>query len=216
MSRELLVPRPLCDVVNCDVEIDIESALAEMERERELFRLLPNIYAYRYDFKRVSPSMINDFEFCPRLLWVESRLGLKLIQRDSVVSLVKGVLLHERYQRAVSHYDNVVVEYRVEMGDLVGVVDLAIKRGGGVIPVEIKSGTASRQAHRKQLQIYISMLRSKYGYLVYRNRVEVVHRDESAIKTLDKIREVLKSDKPPRANCGVCVFRQICSNVAKI
>lgn len=126
------------------------------------------------------------------------------------------MLLHERYQRAVSHYDNVVVEYRVEMGDLVGVVDLAIKRGGGVIPVEIKSGTASRQAHRKQLQIYISMLRSKYGYLVYRNRVEVVHRDESAIKTLDKIREVLKSDKPPRANCGVCVFRQICSNVANI
>lgn len=210
---ELLVPRPLCELINCDVDIDVESALSEMERSRELFKVLPDVYAYRYDFSRVSPSMINDFEFCPKLLWIESRLGLKLIRKDSVVPLVRGVLLHERYQRAVSHFDNVVVEYRIEIGNLVGVVDLAIKRGGRVIPVEIKSGAVSRQAHRKQLQIYISMLKSGYGYLVYRNKVEVVHEDKSAIETLDEIRKVLKSDKPPAAKCGKCVFKRICENV---
>ncbi|MFN3804405.1 MAG: CRISPR-associated protein Cas4 [Pyrobaculum sp.] len=208
---ELLVPRPLCEVVNCDVEIDVEAALAQLGRG--LFRLLPDVYAYRYDFSRVTPSMINDLEFCPRLLWTQRRLGLKLLSHRSLVPLVRGVLLHERYQRAVSQYDNVIVEYKIELGDLVGVVDLAVRRKGRLIPVEIKSGGVSREAHKRQLQIYVAMLGSKYGYLVYGRRVEIVHEDKSALETLEKIREVFNSNKPPPAKCGQCMFKPICQNV---
>lgn len=208
---ELLVPRPLCEVVNCDVEIDVEAALAQLGRG--LFRLLPEVYAYRYDFAKVTPSMINDMEFCPRLLWTQRRLGLKLISSRSLVPLVRGVLLHERYQRAVSQFHNVIVEYKIELGNLVGVVDLAIKRKGRLVPVEIKSGGVSREAHRKQLQIYIAMLRSRYGYLVYGRKVEIVHEDRSALETLKKIREVINSTTPPPAECDKCIFKPICRNI---
>ncbi len=205
---ELLVPRPLCRVVNCsEVKVD-ESTLAEVSG---LFKILPDVYGQRYDFSRVTPSMINDFEFCPRLLWVQSKLGIKLMSTSSLLASVKGVLLHERYQRALSRFDNVITEYRIEMGDLVGVVDLAIKKGDKLIPVEVKSGAASRESHKRQLQIYVSMLESGYGYLVYRDRVEVVQGDESALEILDKIRKTLAG--PPPAACGRCRFETICRNV---
>lgn len=211
---ELLVPRSICSVVNCDdLELDAETALREIRKEREVFRLMPNVYAYRYDFKRLSPSVINDYEFCPRLLWVEHRLGLKLFTKDSVVAVVRGKLLHERYERAMSAYDNVMVEYKVEIDDLVGVVDVVIKRGRRLIPVEVKTGAASKEAHRAQLKIYISMLGADYGYLVYRYRVEKVARDDSALGLLAKIKEVLTSDKPPARGCDKCLFRVICENV---
>ncbi|MEM4492547.1 MAG: CRISPR-associated protein Cas4, partial [Pyrobaculum sp.] len=88
---ELLRPRPLCSVARCDdLELDVETALRELKKERDVFRLLPDVYAYRYDFKRLSPSVINDYEYCPRLLWVQHRLGLKLFTKDSAVAIVKG------------------------------------------------------------------------------------------------------------------------------
>ncbi|MEM3996443.1 MAG: CRISPR-associated protein Cas4, partial [Pyrobaculum sp.] len=195
---ELLLPKPLCDVVNChDLDLGVDGALAELRREQDVFRLLPDVYAYRYDFKRLSPSVINDYEYCPRLLWTQYKLGLKLLTEKSLTSLVRGRVLHERYERALSAYSNVITEYKIEIGDLVGVVDLVIRRGGRNIPVEIKTGAASKQAHKAQLQIYISMLGAEYGYLVYRNRVERVQRDDSALVLLRRIKEVLSGDKPP-------------------
>ncbi|ABP50341.1 CRISPR-associated exonuclease, Cas4 family [Pyrobaculum arsenaticum DSM 13514] len=175
-----------------------------------MFRLLPDVYAYRYDFKRLSPSVINDYEYCPRLLWVQHRLGLKLFTKDSAVAIVKGKLLHERYERAVAVYDNVIVEYKVEIDNLVGVVDVVIKRGGVYLPVEIKTGVASREAHKKQLQIYIHLLKAKYGYLVYRDKVEKVERDDSALQVLSEIKKVLTADKPPSVECRKCPFKPIC------
>ncbi|MEZ0320102.1 MAG: CRISPR-associated protein Cas4 [Pyrobaculum sp.] len=211
---ELLLPKPLCDVVNChDLDLSVEGALAELRREQEVFKLLPDVYAYRYDFKRLSPSVINDYEYCPRLLWTQYKLGLKLLTKKSLVSLVKGRVLHERYERALSVYNNVITEYKIEIGDLVGVVDLVIRRGGKNIPVEIKTGTASKQAHKYQLQIYISMLGAEYGYLVYRNRIERVHRDNSALLLLHRIKEVLSGDKPPAQRCEKCEFKAICKYI---
>ena len=80
---ELLLPKPICSLVNCDdlENLDAESALAEMRKEQEVFILLPDVYAYRYDFRRLSPSVINDFEYCPRLLWVQYKLGLSSLLR---------------------------------------------------------------------------------------------------------------------------------------
>ncbi|MCY0890327.1 MULTISPECIES: CRISPR-associated protein Cas4 [Pyrobaculum] len=208
---ELLRPRPLCSVARCDdLELDVETALRELKKERDVFRLLPDVYAYRYDFKRLSPSVINDYEYCPRLLWVQHRLGLKLFTKDSAVAIVKGKLLHERYERAVAVYDNVIVEYKVEIDNLVGVVDVVIKRGGVYLPVEIKTGVASREAHKKQLQIYIHLLKAKYGYLVYRDKVEKVERDDSALQVLSEIKKVLTADKPPSVECRKCPFKPIC------
>lgn len=211
---ELLTPKPLCSVVNCeDLEkLDHVSALNELRREQEIFKLLPGIYAHRYDFRRVSPSIINDFEYCPRLLWVQHKLGLKLLSEKSVVSIIRGRILHERYERLLSQYENVVAEYKVEIGDLVGVVDLVIKRGGEYIPVEIKTGF-SKEAHKTQLQIYISMLKARFGYLVYRNHVEVVHRNDAALDVLKKIREILSAREAPPAKCNSCIFKPICKNL---
>ncbi len=213
---DLLLPKPICSLVNCDdlENLDVETALAEMRKEQEVFKLLPAVYAYRYDFKRLSPSVINDFEYCPRLLWVQYKLGLKLFTKDSAVSLVRGRLIHERYERAVSVFDNVVTEYKVEIGDLVGVVDVVIRRGRDYIPVEVKTGLASRGAHKKQLQIYIYLLKARHGYLVYRNRVERVERDDDAVKLLDEIRRILnRNTLEINKECERCVFKAICKNV---
>jgi CRISPR-associated exonuclease Cas4 len=213
---ELLRPAPICSLVNCDdlENLDAESALAEMRKEQEVFTLLPDVYAYRYDFKRISPSIINDFEYCPRLLWVQYKLGLKLFTKDAAVSLVRGKLLHERYERAVSVFDNVMVEYKVEIGDLVGVVDVVIKRGRDYIPVEVKTGLATKEAHRKQLQIYIYLLKARYGYLVYRDRVERVERDDGAVRLLEEIRRILSGDgREIGRECDRCMFKVICKNV---
>jgi CRISPR-associated exonuclease Cas4 len=213
---ELLRPVPICSLVNCDdlENLDVESALAEMRKEQVVFTLFPDVYAYRYDFKRISPSIINDFEYCPRLLWVQYKLGLKLFTKDAAVSLVRGKLLHERYERAVSVFDNVMVEYKVEMGDLVGVVDVVIKRGRDYIPVEVKTGLATKEAHRKQLQIYIYLLKARYGYLVYRNRVERVERDDGAVRLLEEIRRILSGDgRVIGRECDRCMFKVICKNV---
>ncbi len=213
---ELLLPKPICSLVDCDdlENLDAESALAEMKKEQEVFTLFPDVYAYRYDFKRISPSIINDFEYCPRLLWVQYKLGLKLFTKDAAVSLVRGKLLHERYERAVSVFDNVMVEYKVEIGDLVGVVDVVIKRGRDYIPVEVKTGLATKGAHRRQLQIYIYLLKARHGYLVYRNRVERVERDDSAVMILEEIRRILSGDgREIGRECERCMFKAICKNV---
>lgn len=211
---ELVRPKPLCEVVKCDdVEIDVESAMAEIKKEHDLFKIYPGVYAYRYDFKRLSPSVINDYEFCPRLLWVQYKLGLKLLTAKSLVALTRGRLLHERYERAVASYENVITEYKVEINDLVGVVDFVIKRGGEQIPVEIKTGIASREAHKTQLRIYIALLKARRGYLVYRDKVEVVEGDSSALEELRKIKEVLLKTSPPSATCRECKFKPICNNL---
>jgi CRISPR-associated exonuclease, Cas4 family len=211
---ELLLPKPICSLINCDDldNLDVETALAEVKRGQEVFKLLPDVYAYKYDFRRISPSVINDFEYCPRLLWVQYKLGLKFFTKNSAISLVRGRLLHERYERAVSVFDNVLTEYKVEIGDLVGVVDVVIKRGREYIPVEVKTGVATREAHRKQLQIYIYLLKARYGYLVYRGKVEKVERDNSVVGLLDEIKKILNMDKPPETKCNNCRFVAICKN----
>jgi len=218
---ELLAPKPLCAVINCeDLEsLDLAAALAELKRGHEVIKLLPGIYAQRHDFRRLSPSLIGDFEYCPRLLWVERRLGLKLFGEGALAAMVKGRLLHERYERAVSQYDNVITEYKIEIDGLVGVVDVLIKRGRALIPVEVKTG-AGRRAHRLQLQIYIAMLKADFGYLVYRDRVEVVEGSSNALKVLEEVREVLRSEAPPppplQEKCGRCRFKPICHSAAPL
>jgi len=209
---ELLAPKPLCSVVSCDdVEgLDLSAALAELKKEQEVIKLLPGIYAQRYDFRRLSPSLINDFEYCPRLLWVERRLGLKLMNERALVAAVKGRLLHERYERLLSQYENVITEYKIEVDGLVGVVDILIKRGKRFIPVEVKTG-ASKRAHRLQLQIYMAMLKATTGYLVYKDYVEAVEREDEALKVLENVREVLSSETPPSPEkCNRCPFKPIC------
>jgi len=130
---------------------------------------------------------------------------------------VRGRLLHERYERLLSQYDNVIAVYKVEVGGLVGVVDLVIRRGGRLIPVEVKTG-AGRRAHRLQLQVYISMLKARFGYLVYRDGVEVVEGDGSALEVLGELRRAMESEEPPPPpppeKCGRCPFRAVCAGVA--
>jgi len=215
---ELLTPKPLCSVVNCeDLErLDHVSALSELRREQEVVELLPGVYAQKYDFRRLSPSLINSFEYCPRLLWIERRLGLKLFTEKSIVAAIKGRLLHERYERAMSRYDNVITEYKIEVDGLVGVVDMLIKRGKKLVPVEVKTG-AGKAAHKIQLQIYMAMLGVSTGYLVYRDRVETVERDDNALKVLEEVRKVLDSETPPPLQlpekCARCPFKPICHSI---
>lgn len=216
----MLIPPPLCRAVKCDdlEYLTFDEALRELERTDEVEVLRPNIFAVRYDFKRITPSMINDYEYCPRLLWLQAKLGKKLLTRRSLVALVKGRLLHERYERALSIKEDVITEYKIEVDDMVGVVDLVFKRGRSLIPVEIKSGMISRESHVKQLQIYIELLRSSFGYLVYRNKVERVEYRENAVSILEDIRSVLESQTPPPIkgdSCKSCPFRFICNIYSK-
>lgn len=211
----MLIPPPLCKVVRCDdlENLSLDEALRELEKTDKVYQLAPTIYAVEYDFKRITPSMINDYEYCPRLLWIQAKLGKKLLTRKTLVALVKGRLLHERYQRVVSSAEDVLSEYKVELRDMVGVIDLIFKRGGKIIPVEIKSGHVSRSSHVKQLQIYMELLRADFGYLVYRNRVERIERDSRALEILDEIREIVRSASPPpvdESRCRSCPFRSIC------
>jgi len=95
----------------------------------------------------------------------------------------------------------------------VGVVDILIKRGKRLIPVEVKTG-ASKRAHRLQLQIYMAMLKATTGYLVYKDYVEAVEREDEALKVLENVREVLSSETPPPPpspeKCNRCPFKPIC------
>ena len=216
----MLIPPPLCRVVKCDdlEYMTFDEALRELRRTDEVEVLRPNVFAVRYDFKRITPSMINDYEYCPRLLWLQARLGKKLLTRKSLVALVKGRLLHERYERAVSLREDVLTEYKIEIGDMVGVVDLVFRRGRSLIPVEVKSGMVSRESHVKQLQIYIELLKSNFGYLVYRNKVERVEYKENAMDILSEIKRVLESQEPPPVSdklCRSCPFRFICNIYSK-
>lgn len=213
----MLIPPPLCKVVRCDDldEMTFDEAFRELSRTDVVEQISPTIYAVPYDFKRVSPSMIGDYEYCPRLLWLQAKLNKKLLTRRSLVALVRGRLLHERYERMVAAADEVLAEYKVEIGDLVGVVDLVFKRGGRLVPVEVKSGLSSRSAHARQLQIYIELLGAPFGYLVYRNKVDRVERDSSALAILREIKAVVESPTPPPrappSKCRTCPFKQICN-----
>lgn len=210
----MLVPPPLCKVVQCDLEeMTFDEALRELSRTDKVERLSPTIYATPYDFKRVSPSMINDYEYCPRLLWLQAKEGKKFLTRRSMIALVRGRLLHERYERALSGAEDVIAEYKIEVDDMVGVVDLIFKRNGKLIPIELKTGSISREAHVKQLQIYIELLGADFGYLVYRNRVERVERNQSVLVVLDEMKRLLRSPDPPPmlgSQCRYCPFKEIC------
>nr|KJR74469.1 MAG: CRISPR-associated protein Cas4 [Thermoproteus sp. AZ2] len=193
----------------------LDEALKELSRTDAVEQIGPTIYAVPYDFKRVSPSMVGDYEYCPRLLWLQAKLGKKLLTRRSLIALVRGRLLHERYERVVAAADEVLAEYKVEIGELVGVVDLVFKRGERLVPVEVKSGLSSRSAHVKQLQIYIELLGAPFGYLVYRNKVDRVERDPSALDILREIKAIVESPVPPpkasSSRCRTCPFKQICN-----
>jgi CRISPR-associated exonuclease Cas4 len=213
---ELIVPRPICSVIKCDDvnNIDLKSALKELEREHDVHEILPGIYAYKYDFNRISPSLINDYSFCPRLLWIQQRLGLKLLTERLLVALVRGRILHQRYERAVTVYDNVIAEYRVEIGNLVGVIDVVVRRGREYVPVELKTGAAGRDAHRRQLQAYIQLLGASRGYLVYRDRVEIVREERSALALLAEIEQVVRMERPPDVTCRGCAFISVCRQLS--
>ncbi|MBP1449365.1 MAG: CRISPR-associated protein Cas4 [Thermoproteus sp.] len=190
-----------------------DEALRELSRTDKVERLSPTTYAVAYDFKRVSPSMINDYEYCPRLLWLQAKEGKKFLTRRSLVALVRGRLFHERYERALSNVEDIIAEYKIEVGDMVGVVDLIFKRNGKLIPIEVKSGLAPKEAHVKQLQIYIELLGADFGYLVYRNRVERVERNQSVLVVLDEIKRLLRSPDPPPvqgSQCRYCPFKEVC------
>jgi CRISPR-associated exonuclease, Cas4 family len=134
--RPVLIPPPLCKVVRCDdlERLTLDEALRELQKTDEVEVLRPNIYAVRYDFGRITPSMINDYEYCPRLLWVQARLGRKFLTRRSLVALIRGRLLHERYERMLSAAEDVLPESPIALGDMVGVVDLVFRRNEKMLP----------------------------------------------------------------------------------
>jgi len=206
-------PPPLCRAVDCNVDIDVRKALEIVNSEAPVLIAEGGIYMIKQEKISISPSIINDLEFCERLVWVQNRLKAKLATEESLRKLVLGRLLHERYGRFLSQYSNVVVEYRVEIDDLVGVVDAVIFRESKLIPVELKTGYATREAHRKQLQMYMHMLGSSMGYLVYRDRVEVIKPNPSVLGLLNRIKSILISYEPPTVDpkkCSRCPYRRIC------
>jgi len=199
---KLVRPKPICRAVFCEVD---EVSLDEFEEVED------GIYAQPYEFAHASPSLIGDYLFCPRFLWIENKLKLKLTTKRGAIAAAVGRVIHERYERHLSMFENVITEYKIELGEVVGVADAVFKNASGVYVIEIKSN-APREAHRLQAQAYAEMLKTRGAYLVYRDRVEYVERSKEVLKIMGRIKNVLRSDTPPPPgrSCSSCPFFKIC------
>jgi CRISPR-associated exonuclease Cas4 len=176
------------------------------------FRLSDGLYAEEGDTRRITPSMLGDYLYCPALLWAQARLGLRVMTARGLVAAAAGRVLHERYERWASRHDNVLAEYRIEVEGLVGVIDLVVDTGSGLVPLELKSSPVPREAHARQLQAYAWLINAGHGYLVYRSRVERVERDGSVLGLIRAARAAIESPVPPRParDCARCAFREAC------
>ncbi|MBP1449720.1 MAG: CRISPR-associated protein Cas4 [Thermoproteus sp.] len=212
-GAELEGPPPLCEVVPCDLKISDEEALREFFNGRKVEKITDTIYAESYKLKRIRPSSIIDYEYCPRLFWLQAREGKKFVLARMIRKIIEGRLLHEWYERALAKMDDVIAEYRVEKGDLVGTVDLVLIRNGGLVPVEIKTGEMLEEAHIEQLQIYMEIMDVKQGYLVYRDRVLSVDANPAVMSKIEEMRQTLKSPTPPPAarDCMRCWYKDVCA-----
>jgi len=204
---KLIRPRPICSVVSCDVEgISLDG----------FEKIDDGIYGQPYEFAHVSPSLIGDYLFCPRFLWLQARLKMKMTTERGAIASVRGKVLHDRYERYLQQYENVITEYRIEVGDIVAVAD-AVYKLDSVYVIELKSSAVPREAHRLQAQAYMELLKAKHGYLVYRDRVEHIERDKKVLDILDNIRKVLSSETPPPPgrNCATCPFAKVCKDALR-
>jgi CRISPR-associated exonuclease Cas4 len=210
--------RPLCDVVKCGVQFTLREALEYFRSlGDEVFPFLPgppvNIYAREWRDVRARPSLIDDYFYCPRLVWVQARLGLKLMTDAAVTAAARGIELHRRYTEWLARQGVRMAPVRIDAGWLVAEIDAVVETDGYLVPVEVKSTQKRRFSHEQQLRAYMWLLNAPRGFLVYPGTVEEVRPDAGIGALLERIDSMLRSARPPppRQDCRRCAYRGACS-----
>jgi CRISPR-associated exonuclease Cas4 len=209
--------RPLCEAVDCGVQLSLREALLFFRQlGDEAFLFLPgppaSIYAREWKEIRVWPSMVGDYLFCPRLLWVQARLGLRLMTAAAVTAAARGVELHRRYAEWLRR-QGAMAPVRIDAGWLAAEIDAVIELDGYLVPVEVKSAIKKRLSHELQLQAYMWLLNAPRGYLVYPRGVEEVAPSPRAREMLYSIDRAINDARPPPPgrDCGRCAYREACA-----
>jgi CRISPR-associated protein Cas4 len=212
------VLRPLCSAVDCSIQFSLEEALEYFRSlGDEVFLFLPgppaDIYAREWKEVRVWPSMIGDYLFCPRLLWAQARLGLKLMTERGVAAAARGVELHRRYAEWLRERGVRMAPVRIDAGWLAAEIDAVMELDGHLAPVEVKSTPRRRAAHELQLQAYMWLLNAPRGYLVYPREVVEVRPSPAARSALGGMERTITSGVPPRPgrDCSECAYREACA-----
>jgi CRISPR-associated exonuclease Cas4 len=203
--------------VDCSVWFTLEGALEYFRQlGEEVFALAPGIYAREWKEIRVWPSLVGDYLYCPRLVWVQARLGLRLMAAAAVPAAARGIELHRRYQEWLRRQGVRMAPVRIDAGWVAAEIDAVIERDGYLVPVEVKSTPKWRPAHELQLQAYMWLINAPAGYLVYPDAVAEVRRRRETKAILLRIDRIVgdalggASPPPPGRDCAACAYREAC------
>jgi len=212
------VPRPLCSVVDCSVQFSLGEALEYMRsRGDDVFPFLPgppaDVYAREWREVRVWPSMIGDYLYCPRLLWAQARLGLRLMTAWGVAAAARGIELHGRYLEWLRRHGVRMAPVRIDAGWLAAEIDAVIELDGHLVPVEVKSTPRRRPSHELQLQAYMWLLNAPRGYLVYPDAVIEVAPGRAVRAVLEGMERAIggAGPPPPGRGCAPCPYSGACA-----
>jgi len=211
--------RPLCDAVDCNIQLSLREALLYFRLAGdEVFLFLPglpDIYAREWRDIRVWPSLVADYLFCPRLVWVQARLGLRLMTAAAVTAAARGVELHRRYTEWLRRQGVRMAPVRIDAGWVAAEIDAVIEADGYLVPVEVKSAERERASHRLQAAAYGCLMNAAQAILVYPRAVKAVAATRAAWTVLKSIDRALRSARPPPPgrDCGRCAYREACSLV---
>jgi CRISPR-associated protein Cas4 len=206
--------RPLCSAVDCSVQFSLREALEYFRSlGDEVFQFLPGLYAREWREVRVWPSLIGDYMFCPRLLWAQARLGLRLMTATGVVAAARGIELHRRYLELLRERGARMAPVRIDAGWLAAEIDAVMELDGYLVPIEIKSAPRRRMSHELQLQAYMWLLNAPRGYLVYPREVVEVRLSPHVRSVLEGMESAIAGGVPPRPgrDCGECAYREACA-----
>ena len=206
--------RPLCSAVDCNVQFSLEEALEYFRSlGDEVFPFLPGLYAREWREVRVWPSMIGDYLYCPRLLWTQARLGLRLMTERGVVAAARGIELHRRYLEWLRRQGVRMAPVRIDAGWVAAEIDAVLVVDGRLVPVEIKSTARRRHAHELQAAAYGLLVNAPLCYLVYPDAVVKVRAAPEVWAVLETMERAIASSEPPRPgrDCSGCDYRETCA-----
>ena len=187
----------------------------------------------------ITPTMIKEYYFCPRALYLQYALGLN---EPPTGSLEEGAAtyqaLHRREQKTLTFLRRTSLDIREKHLALhlysprlclQGVLDaLLILRDGTHIPAEIKTAEADKipLRHYYQLTAYAILVEENYNttvtkalaYYTLNNKLLTAHITSSAKRhiakhTIPKIQALLQGPPPPprpTPRCNSCGYRQHC------
>ncbi|MEO0275138.1 MAG: CRISPR-associated protein Cas4 [candidate division WOR-3 bacterium] len=169
------------------------------------------------DSERVLPTFIYYFFICKRKLWLASRnidpcYENELIQLGSLIS--ESSYKRERRQVVIESF----------MLNLTAKLDLLKTGKKGIMIGEVKKSSSCLEASKMQLAYYLYFLKTfgveATGILLIpkeKKKIEIVltpQIEKRLMYTIEKIREIIKKDVPPKVPwrniCNKCGYSYFC------